>query len=301
MDVRLGRPCPLPEPESNAPATHNAASRSTRSETHAEPEAEVATSVGTDMEIESSDRRVRLREENTDLPRHTLDASMDRDSTAEPRGEIPRRKEVSEHGVPSRVAEGSPSEPFSKSAAAASDISNGERLHVSTTDEGPSGEYLMTTHRDRHGRWRPTKGERTMMLEKAREARRSFYVEHGTCSIASAEASPLHREFFLSRRNADEVSWNHLSSEERSQFSKAIETEWQGVHDFEAVKIIDPTQADVIREKQRDRVISSRLVLRWKETDIGYKAKARWCVHGLKYPGHPRDRAQLSNARVVVH
>ena len=39
--------------------------------------------------------------------------------------------------------------------------------------------------------------------------------------------------------------------------------------------IIDSAQADVIREKQRDRVISSRLVLSWKETDTVYKAKAR--------------------------
>ena len=58
MDVRLGIPDSESEPEFNAPATPNAASRSTRSETHAE----VATSIGTDMEIESSDRRVRLRE-----------------------------------------------------------------------------------------------------------------------------------------------------------------------------------------------------------------------------------------------
>ena len=46
--------------------------------------------------------------------------------------------------------------------------------------------------------------------------------------------------------------------------------------------IIDSTQADVMREKHSERVISSRLVLRWKETDTGYKAKARWCVHGTK-------------------
>ena len=44
--------------------------------------------------------------------------------------------------------------------------------------------------------------------------------------------------------------------------------------------IIDSTQADVIREN-RERVISSRLVLRWKETDTGYKAKA---MHGFKDP-----------------
>ena len=90
--------------------------------------------------------------------------------------------------------------------------------------------------------------------------------------------------FYLSRRNADEVSWNLHSANEQMQFSKAIETERQGVLDFKAVIIIDSTQADVIREKQSERVISSRLVLRWKETDTGYKAKARWCGHGYKDP-----------------
>ena len=78
-----------------------------------------------------------------------------------------------------------------------------------------------------------------------------------------------------------DVSRYHLSDEDRMQFSKAIETESKGVLEFKAVTIIDPTQADVIREKQRERVISFRLVLRWKETDTGYKAKARWCVHGF--------------------
>ena len=69
-----------------------------------------------------------------------------------------------------------------------------------------------------------------------------------------------------------------------TRYLGTIEPAWQGVLDFKAVTIIDSTQADVIRGKQRERVISSRLVLRWKETDTGYKAKARWCVHGFKDP-----------------
>ena len=48
-----------------------------------------------------------------------------------------------------------------------------------------------------------------MTVDKARGARRNFCVgdskEHGTFSIASAEASPLHKEFYLRRRNANEV------------------------------------------------------------------------------------------------
>ena len=93
------RPDSQPEPEFNAPATPNATSRSTRSETHAEPETQVATSIGTDTEIESRDRRVRVREESTDPSRHTLDTSPDRESMVEPRGRMPRRAEISEHGV----------------------------------------------------------------------------------------------------------------------------------------------------------------------------------------------------------
>ena len=196
MDVCLGRPDSQPEPELNAPANSNAPSRSARSEAHAMPEAEVTASAGTDMEIESSDRRGSTPRREHRSPRHTLDASTDRESMVEPRGKMPRRAEISEHSVPLRSAEASPSEPPQTSAAAASDASNGKRLYVSMTKEGPSGDYKMTMQRDRHGRWMPIRGERTMNIQKTREERLSFYVgenkEHGTFSIASAEASTLH-------------------------------------------------------------------------------------------------------------
>ena len=194
MDVRLGRPDTQPEPELNAPANSNAPSHSDRSETHAEPEAEVSTSAGTDMEIGVSDRRERFREERNP-PRHHLDASSDRESMEEPRGKMPRRAETSESVVPFHSSEASLSELQQTSTAAASDNSTGERLYLSMTEEGPSGDYKMTMQRDRHGRWMPTKGERTMNIQKAREETRNFYVgrsqEHGTFSIASAEASTV--------------------------------------------------------------------------------------------------------------
>ena len=156
VDVRFGRPDSLPEPESNAPANPDVTSRSTRPETHAEPEAEVSTSISTDMEIGASDRRVRLREESIDSPRDELNASTDQESTVELRGEVPRRAGTSEHGVPFRSAEASPSELPQTSAAAASDASTGERRYV-RTEEGPSGDYRTTMQRDHHGRWILTK------------------------------------------------------------------------------------------------------------------------------------------------
>ena len=95
-------------------------SHSDGSETHAEPEAEVSTSAGTDMEIGVSDRRVRSREER-DPPRHHLDASSDRELTEEPRGKMQRRAETSESVVPCHSSEASSSELQQMSTAAASD------------------------------------------------------------------------------------------------------------------------------------------------------------------------------------
>ena len=140
MDVRLGRPDSQPEPELYAPANTNAPSHSSRSETHAEPEAEASTSAGTDIEIGVNERRVRFREER-DSPRHHLDTSSDRELMEEPRGKIPRRAETRESVVPYHSSEASPSEFRQVSTAAASDNPTGERLYMSMTEEGPSGEF----------------------------------------------------------------------------------------------------------------------------------------------------------------
>ena len=69
---------------------------------------------------------------------------------------------------------------------------------------------------------------------------------------------------------------------------------------LKVVTIIDPAQTDVIG-KNSDRVISSRLVLRWKETDTAYKAKARWVRARLQRFRHSRDRAQLPDTGGVVY
>ena len=194
MDVRLGRPYLQPEPNLNVPANSNASSHGARSGTHAEPEAEASTSAGTDMEIGVGDRRVRFREEG-DSSRHHLDTSSDRESMEEPRGKMPRRTETSESVVPFQSSEASSSE-RQKVSTAVSNNSTGERLYINMTEEGPSGDDILTMQRDRQGRWTPTKRRRGMNNQEAREERRSIYVgeskEHGTFSIASAEASQMH-------------------------------------------------------------------------------------------------------------
>ena len=86
-----------------------------------------------------------------------------------------------------------------------------------------------------------------------------------------------------------------------TRYLGTIELARQGVLDFKTVTIIDSTQADVIRGKQRERVISSRLVLRWKETDTGYKAKARWCMHGFKDPDIHEIERSCPTPEPLVH
>ena len=164
---------------------------------------------------------------------------------------MPRRAEAIERQVDEideralidanqRAANASPSEPPSTSAAAASDVSGGERLYVGMTEEGLSGDCRMTMQRDRHGRWVSTRWEERMTIEKAREPRRNFHVgeskEHETSSIASAEASPLQGRIPSQpsecRRGLVETSVCRGSA---TLFWRAGETEWQGVLDFKAV------------------------------------------------------------------
>ena len=83
------------------------------------------------------------------------------------------------------------------------------------------------------------KGGETKLLRRGQQGTRNLF-DH----VSRGESPTL--RILLSRRNADEVSWNHLSADERTQFSKATETERQGAYDFKAVTIIDLAESDLI-------------------------------------------------------
>ena len=195
MDVRLGRPVSQPKPELNAHANSDATSRSARSETTRSPRPrsrqQPALTWRLEPVIAGFDCEKREIHRDT-IWTHPRTGSRWWNRVGK-RQDEPRPVNPLFIFIPPKQAR-----PSSRqvSTAAASDNPTGERLNVSMTEEGPSGDYRMTMQRDRHGRWMPTKGERTMNIQKAREERRSFYVreskEHGTLSIASAEASTLH-------------------------------------------------------------------------------------------------------------
>eukprot|EP00959_Pyramimonas_sp_CCMP1952_P324398 6789926-Pyramimonas_sp.AAC.1 len=54
-----------------------------------------------------------------------------------------------------------------------------------------------------------------------------------------------------------------------------------------AVEVIPPSKAEVVRKQLPDRIISSRMVRRWKPVEGTFQdpeAKSRWCVHGHRDP-----------------
>ena len=178
MDVRLGRPDSQPEPELNARANSNASSRQPVLTWRLE-----SVIAGFDFEKREIPRDI--------IWTHPPTGSRWRNCVGKCQDE-PRPVNPLFLFIPPKQAR-----PRYNRRAQPLQVKTqtGERLSMSMTEEGPSEEYRMTMQRDRHGRWMPTKGERTMNIQKAREERRSFYVgeckEHGTFSIASAEASPL--------------------------------------------------------------------------------------------------------------
>ena len=90
---------------------------------------------------------------------------------------------------------------------------------------------------------------------------------------------------FLAKRN-DEISLKDLSLEEKKLFSESDELEWNSVLKTRAVRVVTGREADHVREKLGDRIISSRMVRRRKPLEkLGsWKAKSRWCLHGHSDP-----------------
>ena len=90
--------------------------------------------------------------------------------------------------------------------------------------------------------------------------------------------------FCFTQRNTDELHWKRLKENGKATFWRASETEWKGVLGLQAVTVTLPEEA-TIGQREEQRVISSRLVLRWKEDD-------RWCAHGFKDPdNHEIERS----------
>ena len=83
-------------------------------------------------------------------------------------------------------------------------------------------------------------------------------------------------------KRGGEINLKDLSTEERKMFDEADKLEWQAILNTKAVHVIGKKEADKIRQRFPDRIISSRMVRRKKpQPELhSWKAKSRWCLHG---------------------
>ena len=198
--------------------------------------------------------------------------------------EIPRRVETSGSVVPFS-SEASSSDLQQVSTAASSDNPTGERLCMSMTEEGPSGDYRVTIQLDRHGR--------RLQIKKNDEHPEGKWWEKllrrkmpGARNLFDCVVRGKHIAWIIwpqsteRRRGIPETPFcrrtNVVFEGNRDRMARSTQFQGGDHHRLHA--------SGCDQRKHRERVISSRLVLRWKETDTGYKAKARdrWCVHDFK-------------------
>ena len=93
-------------------------------------------------------------------------------------------------------------------------------------------------------------------------------------------------EWVLANRSS-EISMKQLSEEEKEEFAASDEKEWNTIVNTGAVEVLSPTEGAAIRRNNPERIITSRMVRRWKPAEgTGARpiAKSRWCVHGYKDP-----------------
>ena len=83
------------------------------------------------------------------------------------------------------------------------------------------------------------------------------------------------------KRNG-EISLKELTEEERNLFEKSDEIEWEAILKTKAVRVLLGKEAEEMRRKYPDRIVSSRMVRRKKPLPElhSWKAKSRWCLHG---------------------
>ena len=173
---------------------------------------------------------------------------------------------------------------------------------MSMTEEGPSGDYKMTMQRDRHGRWMPTKGERTMNIQKGGETKLLRRRKPGTRNLFDCVGQGEHTAWIIlsqsteRRRGILETPFcrraNAVFESDRNRMARSTRFQGGDNHRLHA--------SGCDQRKHSERVISSRLVLRWKETGAAVvAAREMGFPHPLRLPP-PRLRDQVLRQDLVL-
>ena len=107
-------------------------------------------------------------------------------------------------------------------------------------------------------------------------------------SRAASSSNGFGRAPLRLRQKGTEVTRSQLDLETRGQISVSDVAEWESVLGSGAVRVVPPDQAQGIKRRWPDRILSSRMVRRLKPQEglnARPRAKIRWCVHGHQDPG----------------
>ena len=80
----------------------------------------------------------------------------------------------------------------------------------------------------------------------------------------------------------NEVHLSLLNDDEKEAFRTADHPEWDAIHGTGSVRVLSEKESKKVREIMPERILSSRMVRRWKPIAgvNQFKAKSRWCAHG---------------------
>ena len=93
--------------------------------------------------------------------------------------------------------------------------------------------------------------------------------------------------FVTNPNKSGEVNYHRLTPEEKKSFDASDAKEWSSIVATKAVRVLPREQGDLIRVAHPERVVTSRMVRRWKPQPGLHSAplaKSRWCVHGHQDP-----------------
>ncbi len=73
-----------------------------------------------------------------------------------------------------------------------------------------------------------------------------------------------------------------LNDDEQEALRTADHSEWDAIHGTVSVRVLSEKEFKKVREAMPERILSSRMVRRWKPIAgvNQFKAKSRWRVHG---------------------
>eukprot|EP00959_Pyramimonas_sp_CCMP1952_P416557 8727143-Pyramimonas_sp.AAC.1 len=84
-----------------------------------------------------------------------------------------------------------------------------------------------------------------------------------------------------------EIKLSHLNPEEREQFRASDGAEWEVSNRPGVLRVLSLAESQHVIRTKPDRVLSSRMVRRWKNQEGTFSAKMAksiWCVHGFRDP-----------------